>query len=71
MSDTELIPVQGYPGNQKQRECEECNGPMVIKDHIWENSKQKRVSMKCEECENIEVATRERRMFRQRIKVEG
>lgn len=64
-----LIPLQGYPGQQEHQTCNECDGPLEIKEVIWESAKSKRVSLICTDCENITVSEKENRMFRQRINV--
>lgn len=65
----ELIPVQGYPGNQEQERCVHCDGLMGIKELIWDHGTKKRVSMRCKECGNIRVSTKSFRMFRERITI--
>jgi len=68
---SELIPLQGYPGYQEHQTCSEphCNGEYRIKELIWGNSKTRRVSLKCDDCGDIYVCSKEWKMFRRSFKV--
>lgn len=68
--DAERIPVEGYPGDQRRRTCDECSdGVYEIKDTIWSTKWKKLVSMRCTACGDIIVKTREWRMFRWRLTI--
>lgn len=66
-----LVPVQGYPGQQEHQTCDECDGLLEIKEVIWESASTKRVSLICQRCGDITVSNKEHRMFKQQITVTG
>lgn len=66
-----LIPLQGYPGEQEHQKCSVCGAKIEIKEVIWESNSTKRVSLRCPNCGEITVTNKENRMFRTQIKVEG
>lgn len=64
-----LIPLQGYPGQQEHQTCDECGEELEIKEVIWESSGSKRVSLRCTGCDDITVSEKENRMFRHKVNV--
>ena len=66
-----LIPLQGYPGEQEHQKCSVCKTELEIKEVIWESESHKRVSLRCPNCGEITVSNKENRMFRSQIKVKG
>lgn len=64
-----LIPLQGYPGQQEHQTCEVCGAELEIKEVIWESESHKRVSLRCPDCGEITVSNKENRMFRQTVKI--
>lgn len=66
----ELIPMLGYPGQQEQHKCPECQGLFEIKEIIYEAPDGgKRVSLRCQSCDLVEVSDKGKRMLRYRLKV--
>lgn len=64
-----LVPLQGYPGQQEHQKCSVCKDELEIKEVIWESNSHKRVSLRCPGCGEITVSNKENRMFRQRVTI--
>lgn len=64
-----LVPLQGYPGYQEHQTCVWCGAEVTIKEVIWESHNAKRVSLRCKGCNDIEVSTKKKQMFRRVIPI--
>lgn len=64
-----IVPMQGYPGHQKHRQCGSCGEPMETTEVIWESAKAYRLKITCTACEWWDISTVEKRMVRRRITV--